>query len=118
MTEQTNVQRHGTFELTYEIDEHLGVLSTWTSEARGTNNAKELNKISWNGRNPVIDIRSWTSDDNGNKTPGKGITLNDREARELCKLLAANDYNKDRPRIPRTPQETRPMHEAVEKLEN
>lgn len=38
---------------------------------------KEINLVSWNGRQPKIDIREWTSD---HSKMGKGITLTDDEA--------------------------------------
>ncbi|EUJ21467.1 YdbC family protein [Listeria aquatica] len=63
----------------YEIVEKLGVLST---NARGW--SKELNRISWNGRDPKLDIRDWSED---HEKMGKGITLTDEEAEQLKKLL-------------------------------
>ncbi|MHC5252585.1 YdbC family protein [Listeria kieliensis] len=63
----------------YEIVERLGVLST---NARGW--SKELNRISWNGRDPKLDIRDWSED---HEKMGKGITLTDEEAEQLKKLL-------------------------------
>ncbi len=44
----------------------------------------ELNKISWNGRAPKYDIRSWSED---HKKMGKGITLTDDELKSLKNLL-------------------------------
>ena len=67
-------------EFSYEIIEHIAVLSTsktgWT---------KELNLISWNGRSPKYDIREWSPE---HEKLGKGITLNSDEAQELYKLLS------------------------------
>ncbi|EIR3701421.1 hypothetical protein LWX78_000354 [Listeria monocytogenes] len=63
----------------YEIIEEIGVLS---ENARGWR--KELNKISWNGRQPKYDIRDWSED---HEKMGKGITLTDEEAEVLKKLL-------------------------------
>ena len=64
----------------YEIVEELGVLSTgpkgWT---------KELNLISWNGREPKYDIRDWAPK---HAKMGKGVTLSDEEIEALNKLLS------------------------------
>ena len=64
----------------YEIVEELGILSTgpkgWT---------KELNLISWNGREPKYDIRDWAPE---HEKMGKGVTLSDEEIEVLKKLLS------------------------------
>ena len=54
-------------EIKYTIEKHLADLST--SDSGWT---KELNLISWGGRPPVYDIRSWSPD---HEQMGKGITL-------------------------------------------
>ena len=41
----------------YKIYEHIGNIS-----AENNGWTKELNFISWNDREPVYDIRSWTQD--------------------------------------------------------
>lgn len=66
-------------ELTYEIVKEIGVLS---ENARGWR--KELNLISWNGRDAKYDIRDWAPE---HEKMGKGITLTEEEAQELKKLL-------------------------------
>ena len=66
-------------ELTYEIVKEIGVLS---ENARGWR--KELNLISWNGRDAKYDIRDWAPE---LEKMGKGITLTEEEAQELKKLL-------------------------------
>ena len=58
----------------YEIVEKIAVLSekgSWT---------KELNKVSWNGRDPKYDIRDWQHEEGKMR---KGITLTDEEAQLL-----------------------------------
>lgn len=64
---------------TYEIDDHLGVISTsktgWT---------KELNIISWNDYDPKFDIREWSPD---HQHMTKGLTFNWEEAIRLKKLM-------------------------------
>ena len=62
-------------EISFEIVEHIGVLSTgskgWT---------KELNLISWNGR----DLREWSPE---HDKMGKGVTLSKEELEALKDLL-------------------------------
>ena len=45
---------------------------------------KELNLVSWNGREPVYDIRTWSPD--GSKM-GKGVTISKEEMENLKELL-------------------------------
>jgi len=67
-------------DLSYEITEHLGVLG---EENSGW--IKEVNMMKWgSAKEPKIDIRSWHR---GNDKMGKGITLNDQEAKDLIELL-------------------------------
>ncbi len=67
-------------EFSYEIVKELGVLS---ETARGW--TKELNMISWNGREAKYDIREWAPE---HEKMGKGVTLNAEEMDELKKLIA------------------------------
>ena len=66
-------------DFTFEITQNLGVLSTspkgWT---------KELNLISWNGKEPKYDIRDWSPD---HEKMGKGVTLSEEELAELKRIL-------------------------------
>ncbi len=70
-------------ELKYEITEKLGVLSEaengWT---------KELNIVSWNEREPVYDIRTWSPN---HERMGKGITLALDEIKMLKEILDKTD---------------------------
>lgn len=62
----------------FEIVEHIGVLGTpgaWT---------KELNRVSYGGRPPKYDIRSWNED---HSRMTKGITLSEDEFEDLRDLL-------------------------------
>ena len=68
-------------EFTYNIVETLGVLS---ETAKGW--TKELNLISWNDREPVYDIRTWSPD---HEKMGKGITISAEEAKVLRDMLNA-----------------------------
>ncbi len=67
-------------DFSFEIVEKLGILSEtkggWTVE---------LNTVSWGGRPPKYDIRSWSPD---HQKMGKGITLSTEELAGLKKLLA------------------------------
>jgi hypothetical protein len=63
----------------YEIVEELGVLS---ESAKGWR--KELNRISWNGGEPKLDIRDWSPE---HEKMGKGVTLTNDEAKALGELL-------------------------------
>ena len=64
-------------EISFEIVEHIGTLSegSWNLE---------LNKVSWNGKEPKYDLRSW---DPEHKKCGKGITLNEFEIEKLKEIL-------------------------------
>ncbi|MDR3337476.1 MAG: YdbC family protein [Treponema sp.] len=68
-------------DITFDILKHFGVLS---EEKGGWK--KELNLVSWNGRNPKFDIRDWAPD---HEKMGKGITLSREEAETLKEMLAA-----------------------------
>ncbi|MBP0973370.1 MAG: hypothetical protein J5851_05620 [Oscillospiraceae bacterium] len=63
----------------FEIYRHIGVLSQ-------PNNGwvKELNYISWDSREPVYDIRTWTLD---HTQYGKGVTITASEMRLLQELI-------------------------------
>ena len=66
-------------EIKYEIKQHIGVLS---EGAKGW--CKELNLISWNGRDPKYDIREWAPE---HEKMGKGTTLSNEEIENLYALL-------------------------------
>jgi len=70
-------------DLKYEIVEKISVLS---ESSKGWK--KELNLISWNGREPRYDIRDWSPD---REKMGKGITLTIDELKEL--KAAINDLD-------------------------
>ncbi len=66
-------------DIQYEIIEQIGILSEsskgWT---------KELNLISWNGRDAKYDLRDWAPN---HEKMGKGITLSAEEIEKLRDLL-------------------------------
>ncbi|MCT4611885.1 MAG: PC4/YdbC family ssDNA-binding protein [Clostridia bacterium] len=66
-------------EIKFEILKHLGVISK--SENGWT---KEVNLISWNDRDPKIDIRDWGPN---KEKAGKGITLTEEEFKKLQKIV-------------------------------
>ena len=70
-------------ELKYEIVKELGVLSESPTGWR-----KEMNLVSWNGRDPKYDIRDWAPDHN---KMGKGVTLTADEVILLRDLLNETD---------------------------
>ena len=69
----------GMKEIQYEIVKEIAVLS-----ASDSGYTKEINLISWNGREPKYDIRSFSPN---REKCGKGITLNADEAAALLKAL-------------------------------
>lgn len=66
-------------EIQYEIVKEIAVLSTGDSGY-----TKEIDLISWNGKEPKYDIRSFSPN---REKCGKGITLNADEAAALLKAL-------------------------------
>ncbi|MBQ9228631.1 MAG: hypothetical protein IJ168_07325 [Eubacterium sp.] len=66
-------------EIKYEITEHLGVISEtskgWT---------REVNMISWNGREPKVDVRDWSPE---HDKMSKGLTFTKEELKELAKIV-------------------------------
>ena len=66
-------------EIKFEIVKRIGALG----EAKGSW-TKEVNLVSWNEREPKVDIRDWNED---HTRMGKGITLTGDEAKKLAELL-------------------------------
>jgi len=66
-------------EVKYEIVETVAVLSEGNKGWK-----KELNLISWNGREPKYDIRDWSED---HTKMGKGVTLSLSELQLLKESL-------------------------------
>ncbi len=66
-------------DIKYEIKESIGILS---DSPKGW--SKELNLISWNGREPKYDLRDWAPD---HAKMGKGVTLSMEELKKLRDLL-------------------------------
>lgn len=66
-------------DIQYEIVREIAVLSKSDSDY-----TKEINLISWNGKEPKYDIRSFSPD---RDKCGKGITLTEAEAKSLLEAL-------------------------------
>lgn len=63
----------------YDIEKEIAVIS---ESSKGWN--KELNLISWNGREAKFDLRDWAPD---HEKMGKGITLSKDELKSLRDVL-------------------------------
>ncbi|NFJ81254.1 hypothetical protein FDA84_00525 [Clostridium botulinum] len=70
-------------DIKFEIKDKLGVISEsskgWT---------KELNFISWNGKQAKYDLRDWAPE---HEKMGKGITLSAEELKSLKEILNTMD---------------------------
>lgn len=66
-------------DIQYEIVKEIAVLSTGESGY-----TKEINLISWNGKEPNYDIRSFSPN---REKCGKGVTLTEAEAEKLLAAL-------------------------------
>lgn len=66
-------------EKNYEIVEEIAILGTNPK----SNWTKELNKVSWYGRDPKYDIRDWAP---GREKYGKGVTLSEDEFSKLVEF--------------------------------
>lgn len=66
-------------EIKYDIVEEIGTISETSSGW-----SKELNRISWNGREAKYDLRDWSPE---HAKMGKGITLSIDELKALKDLL-------------------------------
>lgn len=66
-------------ELKFEIINSIGAISTSPSGW-----ITELNRVSWNGKEPKYDLRAWSPD---HTKMGKGITLSEEELVSLSELL-------------------------------
>ncbi|NLK94537.1 MAG: hypothetical protein GX275_05005 [Clostridiales bacterium] len=66
-------------DIKYEIKDTVGVIA---ESAKGWK--KELNLISWNGKEVKYDLREWSPE---HEKMGKGVTLTSEELRSLKELL-------------------------------
>lgn len=65
--------------LDYKLVEQLGIIDSHKS---GWN--REVNLVAWNGKPPKFDIRDWDPD---HERMSRGITLHEKEAIKLAKIL-------------------------------
>jgi len=65
--------------LKFEIINQIGVISTSSSGW-----ITELNRVSWNGKEPKYDLRVWSPD---HTKMSKGITLSEDEVTTLSEIL-------------------------------
>ena len=77
MSKNTRVQER---ELTFEVEEHIGVIGISLAGWK-----KELNVISWNGNLPKFDLREWDED---HSHMSRGITMTKDELKALKELLS------------------------------
>ena len=66
-------------DIKFEIVEQIAVLSEGNSGWK-----RELNLVSWNGREPKYDLRDW---DENHVRMGKGITFTKEEIEKLKEIL-------------------------------
>lgn len=66
-------------EIKFEISKNLGVLGEGNKGWK-----KEINLVSWNGRNPKADIRDWNET---HEKMGKGVTLTKEQLINLKEIL-------------------------------
>ena len=67
----------------FEIVKSMGVLSV---NAKGWN--KEINLVSWNGRDAKYDIREWNPE---HSKMGRGITMTEEEISNLSQILSESE---------------------------
>jgi hypothetical protein len=68
-------------EIKYEVLKVFGKLDS------DSKMPKELRLISWNGKDPVYDLRGWGTDAEGNVTMAKGVTMDAEELQSLFDIL-------------------------------
>ena len=66
----------------YEIVKHFGIISKQKSYQ------KEVNLISWDGREPVFDIRNFRINKDGGKQAMRGITVEKDDLHALKDILS------------------------------
>lgn len=74
----------------FNIVEPLGVIAEYTDH-KGEKKSKEVNLVSWNGKEPKVDIREWNED---HSRMSKGLSITNGEAEILCMIL--HNYMRER----------------------
>lgn len=72
-------------DFSYQIVKHIGVISEGSGGW-----AKELNLISWNGKDAKYDVRDWSPD---HENMSKGITLAEKDIKALKALLDEIEFD-------------------------
>ena len=99
----------------FDVQENLCVFSTYISKGDNQTISKELNIVSWSGREPQVDIRGWyTKPGETIKQPGKGMSLNKKETDMLVDALVAKGYGTN---IKITPPESQVIKDEKKKEE-
>lgn len=71
--------------ITFELVERIANIST----PKWDGSRLELNRVKWNGHE-CLDLRRWKKDENGERIPLKGITLNEDDMQvigDICQFL-------------------------------
>jgi hypothetical protein len=92
-------------DIEFKLVEKLGVLDTHKSGW-----AREVNIVAWNGKPPKFDIRDWDPD---HERMSRGITLHEREAIKLAKILVQR-LQMDGPAQPQAQQESEEEYQTDE----
>ena len=74
--------------INYDLIAHIGTIGTYLDQ-NGERWNTEVNVISWNGRKPEFDIRTW---DAGHNKMHYGVKLNHDELKNL--VAGMNEYYK------------------------
>lgn len=78
-------------EFTYEIDENYDYVLNEVG-----NVFIALRKISWNGREPKLDLRKYYNTKDGSERMDKGVSMSKECADELTRVLAFTGYGNTR----------------------
>lgn len=78
-------------EFTYEIDKDYDYVLNEVG-----NVFTALRKISWNGREPKLDIRKYYNTKDGSERMDKGVSMSKECADELTRVLASTGYGETR----------------------
>ena len=78
------------------------------------NSSINLRKVSWNGREPKIDIRRWSYQD-GTERALRGVTLTDEGANELTNVLVDEGYG-DTKRLIKSIAERKDYNDIMEHI--
>lgn len=79
--------RNNDREIRYEIIEHIGVISSFSTGWK-----KELNIVKWNDGTAKYDIRDW---DPEHEHMSRGITLHDKEMEAIVKMVCGRSGNQN-----------------------